>query len=221
MGEILSGLTESKPPFHPEPFFSLVIFWRQRGSHVTAPPLRLFVAAYPPPEIARRLLDFLASLNPRNLKLTAPDQVHLTLQFIQRPPHNSTPYTSPSAAPSPALSQRPLPSNLSSPYPERPRRLIAAALEPHPTLLALHRRLAFRLSKNTKELSKNHFLPHMTLGRYPTLGDRIEAPIPGPPSFEVSQAVLVQSVLHSSGAEHRLLATFPLKKRAPRTCLGS
>ncbi len=180
---------------------------------MTARPLRLFVAAYPPPEIARRLLDFLASLNPRNLKLTAPDQVHLTLQFIgdTDPRQLDAVHESVSRAVSGFESATVTLHSLIS-LPERGRaRLIAAALEPHPTLLELQRRLAFRLSKNTKELSKNHFLPHMTLGRYPTLGDRIEAPIPGPPSFEVSQAVLVQSVLHTSGAEHRPLATFPLK----------
>jgi 2'-5' RNA ligase len=178
---------------------------------MTARPLRLFVAAYPPPEITRQLLDTLAFLEPRNLKVSQPDQVHLTLQFVgdtdprqldvvkesvERAASGLTPAT---------VATRTLLS-----LPERGRaRLIAAALDPHPTLLELHRRLAMRLAKNPKE--RERFLPHMTLGRYPSGGDRLEVPVPGAPTFEVLEVVLVQSFLRSEGAEHRPIATFSLK----------
>jgi 2'-5' RNA ligase len=180
---------------------------------VTARPLRLFVAAYPPPEVAQQLIDQLSSFNPRNLRLTAPGQLHLTLQFIgdTDPRQLDDVRESISRAVSGIQPATVAVQSLIS-LPERGRaRLIAAALEPHPTLLELHRRLAIRLAKNSKDRSKSHFLPHMTLGRYTTLGERIEAPLPGQRSFDVSEVVLVQSLLRSHGAEHRPLAAFPLQ----------
>lgn len=44
--------------------------------------LRLFIAIYPPKEIARELLEWLGAFDLPPHRLTPIDQVHLTLQFI-------------------------------------------------------------------------------------------------------------------------------------------
>jgi 2'-5' RNA ligase len=180
---------------------------------MSARPLRLFVAAYPPPDLASKLLDLLASLKPRNLRFSPPDHIHLTLQFIgdTDPRQLSEVHESVERAASGLQPATVTVTKLIS-LPERGRaRLVAAALDPHPMLLELHRRLVLRLAKNAKERSADRFLPHMTLGRYPNTGDRLEAPVQSAPAFEVFQIVLVQSFLRAEGAEHRPVATFPLK----------
>lgn len=177
-------------------------------------PLRLFVAAYPPIHLAHALLDLLGQSGARDMRLTPPEQVHLTLQFIGD--------TDPRDMEGVQESVRRAVSGLEPPevgvaglvsLPERGQaRLVAAALEPHPTLLELHRRLALRLAKNAKERSGERFLPHLTLGRYASGGGaRIEVESPGLERFRIAEAILVQSVLKPSGAEHRPIGTFPLK----------
>jgi 2'-5' RNA ligase len=179
-------------------------------------PLRLFVAAYPPLEVARALLDQLAAMSLRDIRLSPPEQVHLTLQFIGETDTRELSEVRESveravAGLAPATVEV---TGLIS-LPERGRaRLVAAELEAHPTLLELHRRLAQRLARSARERSADRFLPHMTLGRFPAgSSSRAEAPVPRPLRFEVGEAVLVQSILRPEGAEHRSVATFPLIER--------
>ena len=180
---------------------------------MSARPLRLFVAAYPPPEVVRRLLDELGAVQPEGLKPSAPEQVHLTLQFIgDTDPRELEDVRESVQRAVSGLSPATVRVEALISLPERGRaRLVAGALEPNPTLAEVHRRLALRLARNAKERSGDRFLPHMTLGRYPGgSGERIEAPL-GPIPFEIREAVLVQSVLRPDGAEHRPVATYPLK----------
>jgi RNA 2',3'-cyclic 3'-phosphodiesterase len=180
---------------------------------MSARPLRLFVAAYPPAEVARALLDQLAAMSLKDIRLSPLEQVHLTLQFIGDTEVRDLPAVKESvdrAAAGLSTASVEVPGLIS--LPERGRaRLVAAELEAHPALLELHRRLARRLAKNARERSSDRFLPHMTLGRFPSgSGDRVEAPVSIPLRFEVSDAVLVQSILRPQGAEHRPVARFPL-----------
>ena len=180
---------------------------------MTAGPLRLFVAAYPPPQIAAQLVAQLSAMQLRGLKVSLPDQVHLTLQFIGDTDPRQLDDVQESIRR--AASGLP-PANIAVlgliSLPERGRaRLVAAELEPHPTLLELHRRLALRLATNTKERSRDRFLPHMTLGRYTSAGDRVEHALPDQPRFDINEVSLMQSLLRPDRAEHRVLATFPLR----------
>jgi 2'-5' RNA ligase len=174
------------------------------------------VAAYPPPEVAKALLDQLAALSPRDIRLSPPEQVHLTLQFIGDTDVRDLPGVRESverAAAGLAAASVEVVGLIS--LPERGRaRLVAAELEAHATLLELHRRLALRLARNARERSAERFLPHMTLGRFAAgSGERIEAAVAEPRRFVVPEVVLVQSILKPRGAEHRPVARFPLIDR--------
>jgi 2'-5' RNA ligase len=176
--------------------------------------VRLFVAAYPPVEVVKSLLDQLGAMKPKGLKLSPPEHVHLTLQFIGDTELRDLEEVQESVLRAASgLAPATIRVEALISLPERGRaRLVAAVLEPHPTISELHRRLAMRLAKNARERSGEHFLAHMTLGRYPGGGgERIEASVIGPIPFEIREAVLVQSILRPQGAEHRPVATFSLK----------
>lgn len=91
--------------------------------------------------------------------------------------------------------------------PERgPARLVAVETDAPPTLLELQRRLARRLATNVRTNPSKGFLPHLTLCRF-RVPTRLNAPLPkldtsASVPFDVSQVVLVRSVLRSEGAEH-------------------
>ena len=88
---------------------------------------------------------------------------------------------------------------------------MAAELEPNPTLLELHGGSPCGWPRTPKSGLGTGCPPHMTLGRFASgTGDRVDAPVPGLPRFEVAKAVLVRSVLRPEGAEHRALAMFRL-----------
>jgi 2'-5' RNA ligase len=175
---------------------------------------RLFVALYPPPEVAAALLKELAALRLPNIRPTPVEQLHLTLQFIGdtdprelddvcESVERSTSGLAPASIGVTGL--------ISLPERHAPR-LVAAELEAHPTLLELHRRLALRLARNAKERSRDRFLPHMTLGRFTSAGGpRVQKVLDAQSlKFDFTEAVLVESVLHPKGAEHRPLFKYAL-----------
>jgi len=171
---------------------------------------RLFVAAYPPPDIAATMLNALAALK-LTIRATPPEQVHLTLQFIGDTDARDLEAIRESvkrSASGLATAARLSVTSLITLPPRGQPRLVAAALEPHSTLLELHRRLALRLARNAKD--HDRFLPHMTLGRYPSSGGpRIEHPSPKL-SFDIASITLVESILRPDHAEHRTLLSIPL-----------
>jgi 2'-5' RNA ligase len=175
--------------------------------------LRLFVAIYPPPSVAVALLHALdeVGLDPAVLRTTAPEQVHLTLQFIGDTDLRELPGVAESIRRSmsgvrpPRLEFKTL---ITLPKGRHPR-LIAAELTQDPSLLELHRRLASRLARKPK--AKDRFLPHMTLARLRAGGQPLELPLAGIPAASVAEVLLVQSVLHPRRAEHRALERFALE----------
>lgn len=182
---------------------------------MSARPLRLFVAAYPPAQVARALLDQLSALSLRDVRPSPGEQVHLTLQFIGDTDARELPEVQESVERAAAgLTPASVEVLGLMSLPQRGRaRLVAAELASHPTMLELHRRLALRLARNARERSGDRFLPHMTLGRFPSgSGERVEAPVQ-PLRFEIAEAVLVESLLKPQGAEHRPVARFPLTGR--------
>jgi 2'-5' RNA ligase len=164
--------------------------------------VRVFVAAYPPAEVAmwlRREVERLA-LTPG----TWASDPHLTLQFVGpvgRPELDSIRESVERAASGLArFVVRPIRLVL---LPQCGPRLIAAELSQPSTLAELHHRLAQRLARTPE---RGTYLPHITVMRWngpkPT---PIEPVAVDGPEFEVCEVCLMRSVLRPDGAEHHLL----------------
>jgi len=167
--------------------------------------LRLFVAAYPPVEVAAAALDAIAALHLPPHRLTPAEQVHLTLQFIGDTPAKQLDETLESvrraASGVGAFTLAPR-QYLALPQRGRPR-LIALETDAPAQVVELHRRLAHRLARTPRRDAADRFLPHLTLARFrPGPARRIEAPAELP-VFSVGRVVVMRSVLRPEGAEHR------------------
>lgn len=177
-------------------------------------PLRLFIAAYPPPEVAAELVSAACSLALPSLKPTPPDQIHITLLFIgdtdERQLGDVTESMNRAASGVRAMQ---LSIERLIGLPERGDcRLVAAEASAPPLLVELQKRLAQRLVR-AKPRRERDFLPHLTLGRFPGSGTglrerawplrRVE--------FLVADIRLMASVLKPAGAEHRELARCKLE----------
>lgn len=163
--------------------------------------LRLFVAVFPDGNVARELLRAIRNLELPAHKLTPPEHIHITMQFIgdteSRELENVMESVERSAA---GLKRFTLtPSRLLT-FPERgPARLLAAETDAPPTLLEIQRRLAHRLARSEKH--NRPFRPHLTLCRFrsPVRALAINQPI-AVSSFNVDRIVLMKSTLKPTGA---------------------
>lgn len=177
-------------------------------------PVRLFVAAHPPPEVALAMLEALAALNLPAHRAVPAAQVHLTLQFIgdtePRRLQDVAESVERSCAGIEAFVLTPL--RLIALPQKGPARLVALETDAPPALLELQRRLAHRLARSVRDRPGDRFLPHLTLARLTTPGaigplpDRLDIP-----PFPVRRVTLMRSVLLPEGAEHREAAAFPLE----------
>ena len=164
--------------------------------------LRLFVAIYPPLDIAKSLLDALKHYSLPEHKLAPIEQVHMTVQFIGDTPARELDATIESVtratAGVSAFNLRP--QSLIS-LPERgPARLIAAQTNPAPALMEMHRRLVTRLARQPREHER--FRPHLTLCRFRSPNRcRIDETI-SLPEFTVGHVKLMRSTLAPTGAQH-------------------
>ena len=175
-------------------------------------PQRLFVAAYPPEQSRRQMLEALGSIEPppdSRSRLVPVSQLHMTLQFIgetdARHLDDVTESVRRSVAGLGRLSVTPL-RLITLPEKGVPR-LIAMETDAPGVLIEAHRRLAMRLAKSPRAKAADRFLPHLTLCRF--AGDatpsRVDLPVSLPP-FEIAAVSLMCSVLKSGGAEHVLIA---------------
>lgn len=176
---------------------------------------RLFVAAYPTRDwVERALVDISKRALPEH-RLTPPEQVHLTVQFIgdvaaadveeagislQRACAGIGPFRLE------AVSLRAFP-------PRGAARLLAIETTAPAEVMELHRRLAQRFSRATRRQPADRFVPHLTVCRFRReepdfAGWQEEAELP---AIEVASIRLVRSVLHPEGAEHRCLREVPLR----------
>ena len=175
--------------------------------------LRLFVAVYPPERVARALLAELDTLSIPEHRVTPVEQIHLTLQFIgdTRTKDLERVRESVERSVSGMHSFTLTPMRLLS-LPERgPARLIAASTDAPAPLLEIHRRLAHRLARETRNNASDRFLPHFTLCRFArgTAGAPADREIACEP-FRVDAVSLVKSILRPGGAAHAEVARFPL-----------
>ncbi len=175
--------------------------------------LRLFVAAYPPPETAVALLASLTQLDLPPNRLVAPGQVHVTLHFIGETPASKidaiaeTVRHAAGGLDSFALTPRRLIS-----LPQRPMvRLVAAETDQPAALMELQRRLVARLARNPRHRAGDRFRPHLTLCRLgsPAKLAAIEVPL-GVPPFMVEKIALVCSTLRPQGAHHETVRVVDL-----------
>jgi RNA 2',3'-cyclic 3'-phosphodiesterase len=197
--------------------------------------LRLFVAVYPPRELAEdwaRRVKAMRDLPP--YRLTPIEQIHLTLQFIgDTPVKNLEPTIESCRRAAKGLGCFELAAQEFITLPERgPKRLIAVETDAPPTLLELKRRLAMRLASNVRENPARKFRPHLTVCRF-------RSPAPGAPGaqgergargargarmgrggrfdptlttepFVVSELLLMKSALSPSGAAHTVVERIQL-----------
>ena len=180
--------------------------------------LRLFVAAYPPPETAAALLASLAKLDLPPNRPVAPDQVHMTLHFIGETPESKVD----AIAETVRHAAGGLDSFVLTPLqlitlPQRPMvRLVAASTDRPAALLELQRRLVTRLARNPRHRAGDRFRPHLTLCRLgsPAKLAAIEVPL-GVPPFLVKEIVLVRSTLRPQGAHHETVRVIDLSRPSP------
>jgi len=179
--------------------------------------LRLFVAAYPPPETAVALLASLAQLDLPPNRLVAPEQVHVTLHFIGETPESKvdaiaeTVRHAAGGLDSFALTPRQLIT-----LPQRPPiRLVAAETDRPAALVELHRRLVTRLARSPRHRAGDRYRPHLTLCRLesPAKLPAIAVPL-GVPPFTVQEISLVRSTLRPQGAHHETVRVIDLSRRS-------
>ena len=176
--------------------------------------MRLFVAAYPPADSVQAMLACMQSLALPAHRLTAAEQVHLTVQFIGDTPSKDLDATVESvqraAAGLRSFTLQPL--RLLA-LPERgPKRLIALETDLPSELMELHRRLVIRLARNARPRAADRFRPHFTLCRFRTQmrGLSLDQPI-SIGSFQIGRIFLMRSALSSDGATHHQVASCELE----------
>jgi 2'-5' RNA ligase len=175
--------------------------------------LRLFVAAYPPPETVDALLAAARAIALPEGRFTRAEQVHLTLQFIGDVDERDLPDTLESveraAAGIGAIAMGPR--RLFS-LPDRgPARLLAAEMDAPAPMRELHDRLVRRLARRPRGRDEQRFLPHVTLHRFrqPARIEPIDHPL-DLASFPLTEVRVMRSTLHREGAVHVEVASFVL-----------
>ncbi|MGH7131081.1 MAG: RNA 2',3'-cyclic phosphodiesterase [Phycisphaerales bacterium] len=172
--------------------------------------LRLFVALYPPPEIATTLLHALAPLTLPDHHVTPVDHVHLTLVFIGdrrvkelREVRESVERSASGLGPFDLTPQRLI--TIPTPAQGGRPRLIASTTDTPPMLLELQRRLATRLARPDER--HKAYTPHITLCRY--AHEATSEPIHQPISiagFRIDRVQLMSSIVTRDGAKHEVQA---------------
>lgn len=197
--------------------------------------LRLFVAIYPPSEVAAQMLhaarlhlhEHAARFEGATAQFVALEQVHLTLHFLGNVPARDLPETIESIDRAKkglhAFSLLPGTIIALPPGGRHKPRLIAIETDAPADLLELQRRLAQRFARPARERPGDRFLPHLTLARFRWSGggERLEHPAwrgplddaVEPEPFEVIEFHLVKSILHVDGARHQSVAKWPLVAR--------
>ncbi|MBC7773240.1 MAG: RNA 2',3'-cyclic phosphodiesterase [Pyrinomonadaceae bacterium] len=174
---------------------------------------RLFVAAYPPPDVACRMIELLGRLDLPPHTVTSVEQIHMTLQFIgdtaSRRMDEVTESVQRSTAGVARFAVEPA-SILTLPQ-KGPSRLAALETGGPPGLIEIHRRLVHRLARNPREESAQQFLPHFTLARFKAGATcpAMKVPVDLSP-FEVAEVRLMRSKLRAGGAVHEVVAAFAL-----------
>jgi RNA 2',3'-cyclic 3'-phosphodiesterase len=190
---------------------------------------RLFVAVFPPPEVAQQLAEaaraVAQTLSPTAVAWTQPVQIHLTLNFLGSVEQGRLPEIQRAVE---QACQRGEPHFLQArglgcfPGLARPRILWSGLDGAVPVLEGLKRRLDESLARLGCPSDERPFHPHLTIGRVKKLAGndqrRLAATLPQWRRTEfglwtVERIELMQSVLLPSGAEYARVQSFPLAAR--------
>ncbi len=179
--------------------------------------VRLFVGLYPPLDVARQALASVGKLDLPPHRLTAPDQVHLTLLFIGevvlRPAGVLDEIVESVERSAAGIRRFRLEPTELLTLPKRgPARLIALSTTLPGELVELHDRLVRRLAQQTRQRPSDRFLPHLTLCRFRSpmsaegLRQQVLAAPLDLPAFEAVSLRLMRSRLQAGGAVHEEVA---------------
>lgn len=162
--------------------------------------MRLFFAAWPPPETARALEAWAQAVEGR---VTPADKIHLTLAFLGA----AEPEKAIAAARRVKARAHHLPIEIAH-YWKHNRILWAGPRETPPELKALVDALHFELYRAEYILERRPFAAHVTLLRTPR-APRVLPPLPNV-EWPVEEFVLVRSSVSSKGSTYEILERFPL-----------
>ena len=176
--------------------------------------MRVFVAAFPPPEVQRALVAAARAIPTDAFRLTAPERAHITLKFLGDVPPDALPRISATLEPIRGNHERfdVLTSSLGVfPSPRRARVLWAGLGEGAEQLRSLAQTVETLLDPEGFPPEKTSFMPHITLGRarHPTPFDPASANLPEL-RFTVSAIDLVQSKHSPTGVAYSTLARYEL-----------
>ncbi len=175
---------------------------------------RLFVAAYPPVEIAQVLSRRVPPALLPFVRVTEPEQIHITLLFIGNVASKQLEAVAESVDRSCAgqnafhlsfekLTALPL---------RGPKRVVVATTDAPAPLLEIRSRLVRRLSRQSRERPNERFLPHFTMARF------VEAKtldLKEPLSLDriaIGEVRLMRSRLAPEGAKHTLVHACELRQ---------
>jgi RNA 2',3'-cyclic 3'-phosphodiesterase len=180
--------------------------------------VRVFVAVFPPPEVREALAGAARRLPVKgNVRLTAPANVHLTLEFLGDVPEDDVGHVARALEPV-REGHAPFEAAISGfgafPSPGRARILWAGIGEGSENLRALARDVEERLAPLGFEREARPYHPHLTLGRARGRPVALQDTEVSPPvaGFLVRQVELVESVLGEAGATYSTLEAYPLSE---------
>lgn len=175
-------------------------------------PNRLFIAAYPPLEVAQSLLDAARPSLPANAKPVATEQVHLTLLFIgsvRRIEMDDLVESVDRAASGRGGCHLTIRKFGALPETGEPR-LMAALGDSDGNLLEVQKRLAARLARFRPKAEREQFVPHLTLARFAPASPRVSEISIEPVTWTIRELGLMDSRLGPSGAVHTQIHASPL-----------
>ena len=182
--------------------------------------MRLFVAAIPPPALARRLADAAGALAPPALRATPAENLHVTIHFLGDVDDAAVPALTADLAEACSLEA---PTELAldaiAPGPARRPRMLwatAAASPEYTALVEAVRAAAARHAPNAR--SARPGTPHLTLARLRGRAQLDRWPDPQPladAGIPVAELALVRSDLGPSGPRYTTLAALQLGRDQP------
>jgi RNA 2',3'-cyclic 3'-phosphodiesterase len=177
--------------------------------------VRLFVAAIPPPALARRLADATAELAPPELRPTPAANVHVTIHFLGDVDPGAVPALTTALA---AACVHHAPTELTvdaiAPGPPRRARMLWGTATAPPAYEALVNAVAAAAAPYAPGASRARpGTPHLTLARLRGRAHLRDWPAPRPVTegrIPVTELALVQSEPGPHGPRYTTLATLPL-----------
>lgn len=176
--------------------------------------MRLFVAAIPPPALARRLAEAAASIAPSELRVTPAENLHVTIHFLGEVQPDAVPPLEADLAAA-AANQRPAELTLDAITPgppRRPRMLWATAKAPPGYAAIVHAVAAATAPHAPDARPARPGTPHLTLARLRGRAELRHWPDPHPldATMPLAELALVHSTLGPHGPSYSTLATLPL-----------